>query len=145
MITNLKGMEKNSHLTFLPCRLLPLRKTHVSLISFWLNYTSLTNPFPPPLPPYVPFVDPPGGEACQERWPSLHVKRLTGELKRLTPALWTTHWPPLCGLPHGLLCWLPCRLPPRTSINNQPNLLLWGKRDSSLPAQPWTLSKNIIK
>ena len=63
MITNLKGMEKNStsHLFTLP-----LCKTRVSLISFWLNHTSLTNPFPPP-PPYVPFVDPPGGEACQER------------------------------------------------------------------------------
>lgn len=55
-------------------------------------------------------------------------KALMGEFKRLTPALQTTHWPLLYGLPHGLLCWLPCRLPPRISINNQPNLLLWGKR-----------------
>ena len=125
MITNLKGMEKNStsHLFTLP-----LCKTHVSLISFWLNHTSLTNPFPPP-PPIRTLCRPSwrGGLSRKVTFPPCK-KALMGELKRLTPALWTTHWPPLCGLPHGLLCWLPCKLPPRTSINNQPNLLLWGKR-----------------
>ena len=44
-----------------------------------------------------------------------------GELKRLTPAPRTTHWPPLHGLPYGLLHGLPYGLPLRTTLNNQPN------------------------
>lgn len=38
-----------------------------------------------------------------------------GELKRLSPVPRTTQWPPLRGLP--------CGLPPRTTLNNQPHLL----------------------
>ena len=49
----------------------------------------------------------------------------TGELKRLTPAPRTTHWPPLHGLPYGLFHGLPHGLPlrttPRTTPKNQPN------------------------
>ena len=48
--------------------------------------------------------------------------------KKLTPAPRTTHWPPLCRLPHGLLRRLPCGLPPQTTLNNPPNLILRGKR-----------------
>ena len=99
------------------------------LLVFGLIIHHLQTLFHPPPPSYVPFVDLPGGEACQERWPSLHVKRHLRESWKdwhLLCGLPTD--PLLCGLPHGLLCWLPCRLPPRTSINNQPNLLLWGKR-----------------
>ena len=44
-----------------------------------------------------------------------------GELKRLTPAPWTTHWPPLHGLPYGPLHGLPYGLPVQTTLNNQPN------------------------
>ena len=127
MITNLKGMEKTHISPFYLVDYCLSVKLMCHLLVFGLIIHHLQTLFHPPSPPYVPFVDPPGGEACQERWPSLHVKRLTGELKRLTPALWTTHWPPLCGLPHGLLCWLPCRLSPRTSINNQPNFTIMGE------------------
>ena len=62
--------------------------------------------------------------------PGLNVKLcvkpncyLGGELTTLTPSPRTAHWPRLRGLPYGLLR----RLPLRTTLNNQPNLLLWGK------------------
>ena len=50
-----------------------------------------------------------------------------GKLKRLTPAPRTTHWPPLLGLPYGLLRGLPYRLPPWDTLNKQPNLRLREK------------------
>ena len=98
------------------------------LLVFGLIIHHLQTLFHPP-PPIRTLCGPSwrGGLSRKVTFPPCK-KALTGELKRLTPALWTTHWPLLCGLPHGLLCWLPCRLPPQTSINNQPNLLLWGKR-----------------
>ena len=58
--------------------------------------------------------------------PWMKISFPTRTLKKLWES-WKD-WPPLRGLPHGLLRGLPCGLLPRTTLNNQPNLLLRGKR-----------------
>ena len=62
-----------------------------------------------------------------DRWKTSTSVQTRGELKRLTLAPRTTHWPPFHGLPYGLLCGLPYGLPPRTTLNKRRNLLWWRK------------------
>ena len=70
-------------------------------------------------------------------WFYAALSLLRGRVEKTDPAPRTTHWPPPRGLPYGLLRGLPYGLPPRTTLNNQPNLvLIKGERDTSLPAPP---------
>ena len=62
-----------------------------------------------------------------------------GELKRLTPAPRTTHWPPLHGLPYGLLHGLPYGLPLRTTLKNQPNSFYGVQKYKKLTCSSYTI------
>ena len=62
-----------------------------------------------------------------------------GELKRLTPAPRTTHWPPLHGLPYGLLHGLPYGVPLRTTLNNQPNSFYGVQKYKKLTCSSYTI------
>ena len=71
----------------------------------------------------------------------------TGELKRLTPAPRTTHWPPLLGLPYGLLHGLPYGLLHglpyglllRTTLKNQPNSFYGVQKYKKLTCSSYTI------
>ena len=63
----------------------------------------------------------------------------TGELKRLTPAPRTTHWPQLHGLPYGLLHGLPYGLPLRTTLKNQPNSFYGVQKYKKLTSSSYTI------
>ena len=70
---------------------------------------------------------------------SSHNAVRRGELKRLTPAPRTTHWPPLHGLPYGLLHGLPYGLPLRTTLKNQPNSFYGVEKYKKLTCSSYTI------
>ena len=68
-----------------------------------------------------------------ETWNNYYI--LVGELKRLTPAPRTTHWPSLHGLLHGL----PYGLPQRTTLKNQPNSFYGVQKYKKLTCSSYTI------
>ena len=61
------------------------------------------------------------------------------KLKRLAPALRTTHWPPLRRLPYWLLRGLPYGLPPRTTLNNSQIYVFGGKQHKKPTCSIYTI------
>ena len=78
-----------------------------------------------------------GNEGTSSRIP--REQAWLGELKRLTPAPRTTHWPPLHGLPYGLLHGLPYGLPLRTTLKNQPNSFYGVQKYKKLTCSSYTI------
>ena len=66
-------------------------------------------------------------------------KARKGRVEKTDPAPQTTHWPPLHGLPYGLLHELPYGLPLRTTLKNQPNSFYGVQKYIKLTCSSFTI------